>query len=60
MSLYIYHMTMHGILLSPLGWDVPHVILDAVIKLLSNIGRNLTKNDLVACHRLVNSDRIMI
>ena len=53
-------MTMHGILLSPLAWDVPHVILDAVIKLLSKIGGNLTKNDLVACHRLVNSDRIMI
>ena len=41
--------------------DIPHVILkDVVIKLLNKIGVNLTKNDLVACHRVVNSDRTII
>ena len=38
-----------------------HVILqDVVIKLLNKIGMNLTKNDLVAYHRLANSNRTII
>ena len=41
--------------------DIPHLILeDVVIKLLNKIGMNLTKNDLVACHRLANSHRTII
>ena len=40
---------------------IPHVFLeDVVIKLLNKIGVNLIKNDLVACHRLVNSDKTII
>ena len=41
--------------------DIPHVILeDAVIKSLNTIDVNLIKNDLVACHRLANSNRNII
>ena len=38
-----------------------HVILEEVaIKLLNKIDANLTKNDLVVCHRLSNSNRTII
>ena len=41
--------------------DIPHVILEGVaIKPLNKINANLTKNDLVDCQRLANSDRTII
>ena len=40
--------------------DVPHVILEDVIKLQNKIDVNLTKNNLVACHSVSNSNRTII
>ena len=41
--------------------DIPHVILeDVVIKLLNKLDMILTKNDLVACHKLANSNKTIM
>ena len=41
--------------------DIPHAILEGVaIKPLNKINANLTKNDIVDCQRLANSDRTII